>query len=81
MDMHIPTNFGKEYTDGFHAIFAKTAKEQEIPIIPFLMQEVAGKPGLNQPDGIHPTADGHILMADVVRDGIKDWRMVWEPDR
>ena len=77
MDMYIPSNFGKEYTDGFHAIFAKTAEEQGIPLIPFLLQDVAGKKELNQADGIHPTAEGHALMAEVVQEGIKDWRMEW----
>ena len=77
MDMYIPSNFGQEYTDGFHAIFAKTAMEQNITLIPFILQDVAGKKELNQADGIHPTARGHELMADVVREGIKDWRMKW----
>ena len=78
MDMYIPSNFGKEYTDGFHAIFAKTAEEQDITLIPFILQDVAGKKELNQADGIHPTAEGHALMAEVVREGIKDWRMEWD---
>ena len=77
MDMYIPSNFGQEYTDGFHAIFAKTASEQDITLIPFLLQEVAGKPELNQADGIHPTAEGHELMADVVRESLKEWRTTW----
>lgn len=77
MDMYIPSNFGQEYTDGFHAIFDKTAKAQKIPLIPFMLQDVAGKPELNQADGIHPTAEGHLLMADVVREGIIEWRTGW----
>ena len=80
MEMYIPTNFGQEYTDGFHDIFTKTAASQGIPLIPFLLQDVAGKPELNQADGIHPTAEGHRLMANVVREGIKDWRMTWTPE-
>ena len=74
MDMYIPTNFGKEYTDGFHNLFATIAAEQEITLIPFLLQDVAGKPNLNQADGIHPTAEGHKLMANVVLNGVQDWR-------
>ena len=77
MDMYIPSNFGQEYTDGFHDIYEKIANEQSIPLIPFLLQEVAGKPELNQADGIHPTAEGHKLMADVVRESLKEWRMTW----
>ena len=77
MEMYIPSNFGQEYTDGFHAIYETIAKEQRIPMIPFLLQEVAGKPELNQADGIHPTAEGHKLMADVVRESLKEWRTKW----
>ena len=77
MDMYIPSNFGQEYTSGFHALFAKTAKEQDIQLLPFMLQEVAGQPELNQADGIHPTAKGHELMADVVRESLKEWRMTW----
>ena len=39
---------------------------------------VAGKPTLNQADGIHPTAEGHALMAEVVLKGIKPWRTQWK---
>ena len=74
MDMYIPTNFGKEYTDGFHNLFATIATEQDITLLPFLLKDVAGKPTLNQADGIHPTAEGHQLMANVVLNGIHDWR-------
>jgi len=79
MDMYIPPSFGKEYADGFHDIFANVATEQDIPLLPFFLQEVAGKPSLNQADGIHPTAEGHIIMADSVLSSIKDWRVAWKP--
>ena len=78
MDMYIPTNFGQEYTNGFHSIFATVAKEQEITLLPFLLEDVAGKATLNQADGIHPTAEGHTLMAKVVLEGIKPWRTQWQ---
>ena len=59
--------------------FANVATEQNIPLLPFFLQEVAGKPALNQEDGIHPTAEGHIVMADSVLSSIKDWRVAWKP--
>ena len=80
MDMFIPPNLGKEYSDGFHEIFSTIAKEQDIPLIPFLLIDVAGKPELNQADGIHPTAEGHILMSKVVLEGISQWRSEWSAD-
>ena len=33
-------------------------------LLPFLLEGVAGRPGLNQPDGIHPTREGHELIAE-----------------
>ena len=80
MDMYIPTNFGQNYTDEFHALFSTIAKEQEITLLPFLLADVAGKPTLNQADGIHPTAEGHALMAEVVLKSIKPWRTQWKPN-
>ena len=78
MDMYIPSNFGQEYTDGFHAIFAKTAFGTRYYTRSFsTARGVAGKPELNQADGIHPTAEGHELMADVVRKVSKEWRTTW----
>ena len=79
MDMYIPPSFGKEYADGFHGLFSKVAKEQNILLLPFMLADVAGKPNLNQADGIHPTAEGHALMADVVLNSIKEWRVGWQP--
>ena len=81
MDMYIPPNFGEAYTDGFHELFASIATEQNIPLMPFMLQDVAGKPELNQADGIHPTAEGHSLMATVVLESIVDWRKDWTPPK
>ena len=80
MDMYVPPNLGKEYSDEFHELFSTIAEEQNIPLIPFLLIDVAGKPELNQADGIHPTAEGHILMSKVVLEGITQWRSEWSAD-
>ena len=61
--MQIPPNMGTEYTTEFRAIFPELAKENEISLIPFLLDEVAGIPELNQQDGIHPTEAGHRILA------------------
>ena len=80
MDMYVPPNLGKEYSDGFHELYSTIAEEQNIPLIPFLLLEVAGKPELNQADGIHPTAEGHVLMSKVVLDAVTQWRSEWSAD-
>ncbi len=64
--MQIPPNMGQEYTMEFRRIFPELAKENEIALIPFLLEGVAGIPELNLEDGIHPTAKGHQIVRDNV---------------
>ncbi len=64
--MQIPPNMGAEYTNGFKEIYPWLAKENNIELIPFLLKDVAGDPKLNQRDGIHPTAEGHKILAETV---------------
>jgi acyl-CoA thioesterase-1 len=64
--MMAPPNMGKDYTEKFRAIFPTIAKKNKIELIPFLLEGVAGNPRLNLPDGIHPTAEGHQLVAETV---------------
>lgn len=61
--MQIPPNLGQEYTAEFSAIFTDLAKENNLALIPFLLDGVAGIPELNLPDGIHPTPEGHRIVA------------------
>ncbi len=64
--MQIPPNMGKEYTSTFKTIFPEIAREKEVTLIPFLLEGVAGNPQLNQADGIHPTKEGHRIIAKTV---------------
>lgn len=64
--MQIPPNMGPEYTKPFRAIFPSLAKENGAALIPFLLENVGGVPRLNQPDRIHPTAEGHKIVANTV---------------
>jgi len=64
--MEAPPNFGPEYTAAFRKVYRDVAREQEIPLIPFLLQGVAGESALNQADGIHPNREGARRVADVV---------------
>jgi acyl-CoA thioesterase-1 len=64
--MQAPPNMGKEFSDGFRAIFPALARENRMAFVPFLLEGVAGELSLNQSDRIHPTAEGHrILMENV----------------
>lgn len=60
--MQIPPNYGPEYTSYFQQTFTDLAQHYKLPLIPFFLDGVAGKPELNLPDGIHPTADGYVYV-------------------
>ncbi|MEM0941097.1 MAG: arylesterase [Bacteroidota bacterium] len=64
--MMVPPNLGDDYTSKFQAIFPELAQENDAVCIPFLLDGVAGNPELNLPDGVHPTAEGHEIVADMV---------------
>jgi len=63
LGMLIPPNYGPEYVESFRAIYPRLAKETGVELVPFLLDGVGGDPTLNQPDGIHPTAEGHRILA------------------
>lgn len=64
--MQIPPNMGPEYTEEFKNVFPELADKNNIQLIPFLLENVGGIPELNQQDGIHPTAEGHQILAENV---------------
>ena len=64
--MQIPPNMGPAYTSKFKEIYPELAKENNIGLVPFLLKGVGGDPKLNQRDGIHPTAEGHKIVAQNV---------------
>ncbi|HZP47079.1 MAG TPA: arylesterase [Vicinamibacterales bacterium] len=68
--MEAPTNWGRDYDVSFHKVYPALAAKYHVPFVPFLLQGVAGIDTLNQPDGIHPTADGARIVADNV------WRVL-----
>ncbi|SDL44578.1 acyl-CoA thioesterase-1 [Salinimicrobium catena] len=69
--MQIPPNMGPEYTAEFRKIFPELAKKNNVELIPFLLEDVAGNPELNQADGIHPTEEGHQIVAENVWEVLK----------
>ena len=62
--MLAPPNLGEEYIDKFRSIF--TVLSKDALLVPFLLQGVGGVPELNLSDGIHPTAEGHKIVAENV---------------
>ncbi|MGI9088700.1 MAG: arylesterase [Chthoniobacterales bacterium] len=64
--MRIPPNLGADYTASFQRVFGEIAQVDHATLIPFLLEGVGGIRALNQPDQIHPTAEGHRIIADLV---------------
>jgi acyl-CoA thioesterase I len=56
--MLAPPNYGSDYSARFNAIYPDLAKAFGVPLYPFFLEGVASDRKLNQPDGIHPTAEG-----------------------
>jgi acyl-CoA thioesterase-1 len=56
--MYPPPNFGADYTRDYRAVFDRLSKRPGVLYDPFFLEGVAGLPALNQPDGIHPAAEG-----------------------
>ena len=70
--MQIPPNMGETYTTEFRTIFPELAEKNDIKLIPFLLDGVAGNPELNLEDGIHPTAAGQKIVMENI------WRVLKE---
>lgn len=68
--MQIPPNMGVTYTTEFRNIYPDLAKKNAAMLIPFLLEGVGGDLKLNQQDGIHPTTEGHQIVAENV------WRVL-----
>lgn len=64
--MEAPTSSGAEYRKAVHEGFQSLAREYNVPIIPFFLDEVAGIESLNQQDGIHPNEEGTKIVAETV---------------
>ena len=64
--MMVPPSMGDQYFKDFAAIFPKLAKEQNMTLVPFLLDKVAGIQSLNQGDGVHPTKEGQQILAENV---------------
>lgn len=56
--MKAPPNMGGEFAGEYNQIFPYLAETHGMLLYPFFLDGVAGRPRLNQKDGIHPTAEG-----------------------
>jgi len=64
--MQVPPNMGGTYANEFRSLYTELAQQNNVALIPFLLEKVGGERALNQADGIHPTPEGHKIVAENV---------------
>jgi acyl-CoA thioesterase-1 len=64
--METPPVNGWQYTVDFHKVFPDLATTHGVPLMPFLLWGVAGRPEYNLGDGVHPNAAGMRIIAQTM---------------
>jgi acyl-CoA thioesterase I len=64
--VRIPPNYGPRYTEGFARVFPELASQYHVPLVPFMLQNVALDPQRMQQDGIHPNARGEPPVLETI---------------
>jgi acyl-CoA thioesterase-1 len=71
LGMRMPPNYGQQYTDQFAMVFSDLARDKKIPLVPFLLTDIALSPTLLQGDDIHPNAAGQPVLLENVWPALK----------
>lgn len=66
LGMDVPTNYGFDYGSAFAELYERVAEEEGVTLVPGFVREVGADPTLLQPDGLHPTAEGHRRLAEIL---------------
>lgn len=64
MQIRIPPNYGKRYSEAFSQLYPTIASEKSVPLIPFFLEQVIVKPEWMMQDGLHPKPDAQPWIAD-----------------
>lgn len=72
MGMRAPPNLGEAFADDFDGIYPEIAQRNGAALVPFFLEPVYDKPGLIQPDRIHPTAEGIVALVQATVDDVVD---------
>lgn len=63
LGVRLPPNLGEDYVERFEAVYGRVAAEEEVAFVPDFLAGVGGVAELNLEDALHPTADGHRVLA------------------
>jgi acyl-CoA thioesterase-1 len=64
--MRMPPNYGPRYSQEFQDIYADLSREHRLPLIPFVLEDVALDAGLMQADGLHPNAKAQPMLLNEI---------------
>jgi len=67
----LPPNYGPDYIQQFNQMFKTLAAEHHVAFVPMIYKDLVNVPGTIQPDGIHPTAKGSVIIAQTLLPALK----------
>ncbi|MGY2572952.1 multifunctional acyl-CoA thioesterase I/protease I/lysophospholipase L1 [Vibrio sp. C8] len=71
MQIRIPPNYGKRYSDAFSQLYPNIASEKSVPLVPFFLEQVIIKPEWMMQDGLHPKSDAQPWIADFMAEQLE----------
>ena len=66
LGMHMPPNYGPEFTRLYHQVFHQVAASEQVALVPFFLDRVANEKALMQSDGVHPNVEAQPVLLDNV---------------
>ncbi|MDE1514040.1 multifunctional acyl-CoA thioesterase I/protease I/lysophospholipase L1 [Vibrio sp. dsl-7] len=72
MQIRIPPNYGKRYSEGFAQIYPSLAEQFSIPLLSFFLEQVIVKPEWMMADGLHPKPEAQPWIADFVAEQLSE---------
>ncbi len=73
MQIEIPPNYGKRYTELFSNTYPNLSQSFNVPLLPFFLIDIIVKPQLMMKDGLHPTAEAQPLIAQFMAQQLKPY--------
>ncbi len=66
LGMKVPARYGKHYVDQFYQVYPQLSQQLDVPLLPYILEDIADNPQLMQVDGLHPNAKAQAFIADKI---------------
>lgn len=70
MQIQVPPNYGRRYTQSFEQLYPTLSEEKSVPLIPFFLAQIITDDSLMMQDGLHPKPDAQPWIAEFVAENI-----------